>query len=73
MHSLFLPSKPRSVGAALAVAAVGVVVASPRIQALAMAQWPAWARDIAKARAAGDTGIGDTVVHLFGDTPLKPL
>lgn len=65
MDSPFL--KRRSVAKALVVSAAGVAIASqPRIYPFE--RWPEWAKDIAAARQPGDAGLGDTVVHLIGDT-----
>jgi hypothetical protein len=38
------------------------------VTALPINQWPAWAKDLTADRQPGDVGIGDTVVHIIGDT-----
>lgn len=67
MHSLFLP-KTRAVGIALATSAISIATARASAQPLPFDSWPDWAKDIAKDRQPLDTGLGDTVVHLIGDT-----
>jgi hypothetical protein len=65
MHSIFLPR-------AISSAHIGgkIVVQAPvsRVSPLPREQWPLWARAIAKFRRDSDVGLGDTVVHLIGDT-----
>jgi hypothetical protein len=68
MHTPFLPSKPRAVLTALTVSAVQVAVGRARIEPLPMDDWPTWAKDIAKDRLPADMGVGDTVMHMIGDT-----
>jgi hypothetical protein len=53
---------------ALARAQIGVTIPSKGTLALPFARWPDWAKDISQDRQLGDTGIGDTVVHLIGDS-----
>jgi hypothetical protein len=47
-----------------------ITVAAPlaRTTSLPRDQWPMWARAIAKFRCDSDVGLGDTIVHLIGDT-----
>jgi hypothetical protein len=33
-----------------------------------MSEWPAWAKSIAEQRQCEDTGLGDTLVHLIGES-----
>jgi hypothetical protein len=37
------------------------------VLAIPYAQWPLWARAVARFRHEGDIGLGDTVVHMIGD------
>ncbi len=66
MHSPFLPraSGPRNPPERHILAQI----AGPRIEALPHAQWPLAIRAAVKFRQDGDIGIGDTIVHLIGDT-----
>jgi hypothetical protein len=66
MHSLFLPSKSNAEPAAGAAAAVSAALV--RIEPTPQEKWPLWVKTIAKFHRDGDTGIGDTIVHLIGDT-----
>jgi len=68
MHSVFLPSKPRAIGKAVATAAISIAVGPARVQLLPFESWPDWAKDLAHDRQPTDTGLGDTIVHLIGDT-----
>lgn len=39
----------------------------PRVLALPVEEWPAWAWLIVLAREPQDKGLGDTAVHVIGD------
>lgn len=55
--------------AALTTAAIATVIPLRReTPALPFHQWPAWAKETATSRQAADKGIGDTLVHLIGDS-----
>jgi hypothetical protein len=64
MHTLFLP---RANGRS-ADKPINIEPAKPRVESVPRDRWPLWAQAIAKFRRAPDTGLGDTVVHLIGDT-----
>lgn len=64
MHSVFLPQ----VRPGRAVRAVSVQPAKPRIEPIPRDQWPMWADWVALAQQAGDKGLGDTVIHIIGET-----
>jgi len=67
MHSPFLPRatdprRPRE-------RQITTHTAPPRIEPIAEADWPAWAKIAAwKAREQQDLGLGDTIVRLIGNT-----
>lgn len=69
MHSLFLPTKARTIGAALAISAAAIALRSTA-RGVPMEKWPVWAMEIYHQRQPQDTGVGDTVIHLIGDTRL---
>ena|SRR5436190_18391892 len=64
MHSVFLPSNDRT------VPGVRPVVENParRIEPLPHGEWPAWTLLLELARQPSDTGLGDTIVHVIGET-----
>jgi hypothetical protein len=67
MHSIFLPAK--STARRIDNAAIIVLAAAPaRIQSAPYEKWPIWAKAVRKFSRPGDVGIGDTIVHLIGDT-----
>jgi hypothetical protein len=62
-----------SAAVAISRAAIGVTLERrrPAGNAVPFNQWPKWAKDIATDRQLGDVGVGDTVVHIIGDTRLE--
>jgi hypothetical protein len=67
MRSIFLPSKATAAaGIALAISAVSATV--NRVEPIPITEWPAWAKELTGYREPADTGLGDTVVHVIGDT-----
>lgn len=68
MHSAFLPSKARQTGIALATSFIAVAAPLIRIRPLPAEQWPPWAKDLALDRVPADTGLGDTVARMIGNT-----
>jgi hypothetical protein len=65
MHSIYLPTERQKGHAGNAIV---VQRAAPRIRAVPRDKWPLWTCAIAKLRRTQDTGLGDTIVHLIGDT-----
>ncbi|HXT10394.1 MAG TPA: hypothetical protein VN873_02440 [Candidatus Angelobacter sp.] len=66
MHTPFLPSAgQRAAGVPPAVIAS---IHPNRIAPVPITEWPLWARAVAKIRRPTDMGLGDTVVHLIGNT-----
>lgn len=59
-----------TVAKAVATAAIGVAKQSPRkpTEPLSFDSWPLWAKDLAKDRQPADKGVGDTLVHIIGDS-----
>jgi hypothetical protein len=68
MHSAFLPSKARQTGLALTTSFIAVALPLIRVRPVPAAEWPKWAKDIARDRHPTDTGIGDTVARIIGDS-----
>jgi hypothetical protein len=68
MHSIFLPRASQMPSLEKRVVHTLIAQSKPRIQPVAKSDWPLWARAIAKFRREADTGLGDTIVHLIGDT-----
>ena len=68
MHTAFLPSKARQTGIALATSLIAVAAPQNRIRPLPIDEWPQWAKDLAQDRQPEDKGLGDTIVHVIGDT-----
>ena len=68
MHTAFLPFKARQTGIALATSFIAVAAPIIRIRPLPIDQWPQWAKDLAQDRQPEDKGLGDTVVHVIGNT-----
>ena len=72
MHSVFLPSKEwsRVDGRGTALRPAVVQAPKPRVEPVPRAQWPLWAKALARSRFhhAEDIGMGDTIVHLIGNT-----
>lgn len=66
MHSIHLPRSARP-GRAAGEGMVRVQPPASRVTPLAPEKWPLWANVIRKFARKGDTGLGDTVVHLIGD------
>ena len=67
MHSLFLPAK--ATDRRIHHAATIAVASTPaRIQSVPDEKWPLWAKSLRKFSRPADMGIGDTIVHLIGDT-----
>jgi hypothetical protein len=67
MNSVFLPQPGQMPGLEKGVVRIRVESSKPRIEPLAKSDWPVWALAVAKFRQTGDTGLGDTLVHLIGD------
>ena len=65
MHSIFLPPNKRH---PFRRAQIIIEPAPHRIPPTPSGQWPLWARAIEKFRHPADRGLGDTIVHLIGDT-----
>lgn len=67
MHTVFLP---RGNGPTSHSNAPTIVIrpASPRNPPTPFTEWPLWARAAAKFRHPQDRGLGDTIVHLIGNT-----
>jgi hypothetical protein len=59
-------SRVRRLGAITAAVAISAI--KPTLSIRPMTQWPAWAKAIAEQRQPGDAGLGDTLVHLIGDS-----
>jgi hypothetical protein len=68
MHSIFLSHALPRRGAADNSAEVTVEAPLSRNTPLPHDQWPIWVQAVAKFRCDSDTGLGDTIVHLIGDT-----
>ena len=65
MHTIFLPrNNPGTPNGATII----VQPSAPRITPTPIGEWPLWARAIEKLRHTADRGLGDTIVHLIGDT-----
>jgi hypothetical protein len=66
MHTPFLPS------AGQRAAGIPPVIMAPaqtsRLPPVPITEWPLWARALARFRRPTDTGLGDTIVHVIGDT-----
>lgn len=67
MHSLFLPNLRAKAAAGMAVATAMVRHATRRVEPLAFVDWPTWAKELSQSRKIGDSGLGDTVIHVLGD------
>jgi hypothetical protein len=67
MHSIFLP-QPHRTSALPSPLSPQTSAPRARITPTPRAEWPAWTRALAKFRHPADTGLGDTLVHLIGDT-----
>ena len=65
MHSLFLPTGRLNQNGR---GNVSIAPTKRHIEPLARSDWPAWTILVELARQEGDKGLGDTVVHLIGDT-----
>jgi len=65
MHTIFLP---RNNPGTFRRTQIILELAPPRIPPVPIEEWPLWARAIRKFRRAADRGLGDTIVHLIGDT-----
>ena len=64
MHSVYLPNQRTT-----AQPGIKPAVAPPEpVKPTPMNEWPAWTWLIMLARKPEDKGLGDTVVHLIGDT-----
>jgi hypothetical protein len=68
MHSIFLPHNNAPNAPARTLRTTSLLPFRRRVIAVPPKEWPLWIRTIAKFRRTEDTGIGDTIVHLIGDT-----
>ena len=64
MHSVFLPTRPGQNVRGI----ISITPSKPRIEPLAKENWPRLLKIVAKYRHPADLGLGDTLVHLIGDT-----
>jgi hypothetical protein len=65
MHSIYLPTERQKGHIRNDIV---VQRAAPRIQAVPREKWPLWTCAVTKLRRNEDTGLGDTIVHLIGNT-----
>lgn len=65
MHTVFLPG---SNGRTSRDAHIIIHPTPPRNPPTPFNEWPLWAHVAAKFRHPEDHGLGDTIVHLIGDT-----
>ena len=68
MHSIFLPRPPLSSSSSSSFSPPPPAPPIARIRPTPCADWPLWTRALSKFRHPEDTGLGDTIVHLIGDT-----
>jgi hypothetical protein len=67
MHSIFLPH-PNYASTLTSPLSPRTSPPPPRITPTPSANWPLWTRALQKFRHPEDRGLGDTLVHLIGDT-----
>ena len=67
MHSIFLPRTDASASRS-PILHLSSRSPRPRITPVPYAEWALWAEVLRKFRRPSDAGLGDTIVHLIGDT-----